>query len=410
MGDEMHQNITGYTLRNLGYAAFEAYGMNLTQLRSCIDQDKPLILLMWYSSYHVSTHYRVATGYNDTHVFLHDPWNKPLWGGRIGGPNIAFNNTEFLDLWSYYGNWALHVSPWTANASAPTYIKPETPFQVNFTIAYPRPLPSALSTYPASMGNATITLPQNMSLAQGENQTKTVSSAILEAGANKTASWTVTANHSGTYTIGLEAEGLVSGSAWTHETYPAYDYSDRIGVAANITIELEEDSTPPMIGFPSRTPENEVLPFQEVQVFVNVTDVQSRVENVTLHYSLNNSTAWAAIPMDYNASSSLYDTTIPGQPEATYVRFKIVAYDRVGNNATRDGTEPYCIYRIIPEFPSTMVLPSLILTVTVIVCAKKGKNRSKMASLVSSNNHSQKWSRRHLSGMFRSSLGLKLFP
>ena len=66
MGAETpEENITGYTLRKLGYAASEAHDMNLTQLKSFIDQDKPLILLMWYSSYHGSTHYRVATGYNE---------------------------------------------------------------------------------------------------------------------------------------------------------------------------------------------------------------------------------------------------------------------------------------------------------------------------------------------------------
>lgn len=141
MGDEMERNITGYSLRSLGYAAFESQGMNLTQLKNYIDMDKPLILLMWYSGLHNSGHFRVVTGYNETHVFLHDPWNKPLWNGTYGGPNIAFDNTEFTDLWSYWFNWALYVSPWRANTSAPTYIRPDASFQVNFTIAYPEPLP-----------------------------------------------------------------------------------------------------------------------------------------------------------------------------------------------------------------------------------------------------------------------------
>jgi len=92
------ENITGYTLRKLGYAAFENHAMTLTQLKSYIDEDKPLILLMYYSSFHVSTHYRVVTGYNETHIFVHDPWNNITWGGRYGGPNIAFNYSAFLDL------------------------------------------------------------------------------------------------------------------------------------------------------------------------------------------------------------------------------------------------------------------------------------------------------------------------
>ena len=95
MGNELPSNITGYNLRPLGYASSEAQGMNLTLLRSFLDQGKPLILLMWYSHYHVSTHYRVATGYNETHVFLHDPWNKPLWEEHMEDLTLPSTTVNF---------------------------------------------------------------------------------------------------------------------------------------------------------------------------------------------------------------------------------------------------------------------------------------------------------------------------
>jgi len=95
MGAELPNNITGYSLRPLGYASSEAQGMNLTLLRSFLDQGKPLILLMWYSHYHVSTHYRVATGYNETHVFLHDPWNKPLWEEHMEDLTLPSTTVNF---------------------------------------------------------------------------------------------------------------------------------------------------------------------------------------------------------------------------------------------------------------------------------------------------------------------------
>jgi uncharacterized protein YvpB len=183
MGDEMPENITGYALRTLGYAAFESQGMDLTMFKETLDKSGPLILLMYYSSMHVSTHYRVATGYNETHVFLHDPWNNVTWGGKYGGPNIPLNNTEFMDLWSYYDNWALLVSPWKVDLSSPRYIKPETPFQINATITYPEPPPNALSDYPASSCNASIALPANLSLAEGEIQKKTIGTGFF-AGRN----------------------------------------------------------------------------------------------------------------------------------------------------------------------------------------------------------------------------------
>jgi hypothetical protein len=238
MGDELSNNITGYTLRQLGYAAFESQGVDLTTLKSFLDQGKPLILLMWYSSYHHSGHYRVATGYNETHVFLHDPWNKPLWGGTYGGPNTAFNNSQFLDLWSYSGNWALYASPWTVNFSAPSYVTPGTPFQIESTLTYPQSPPNALSTYPASSCNASIALPANLSLAQGENQKKTVSTGFLQAGDSSTVYWMLIANSSVTGTVSITVEGMISGSVGAHANYTAYSYSDRIGATLNFTVNM----------------------------------------------------------------------------------------------------------------------------------------------------------------------------
>jgi len=374
MGDEMPENITGYTLRKLGYAAFEAHDMDLTQLKNFVDQDRPLILLMWYREGSPYGHYRVVTGYNETHVFLHDPWNNITWGGMYGGPNIALNNTAFLDLWAYSGNWALYTSPWNINVSVATYIKPEAPFQINFTVAYPAPLLNALLNYSASMCNATITLPENVSLLEGEIQKKTLGTGVLEAGANATVSWMLTAKSAGTYAISLEVEGLISGSVWSHYVYPAYDYNDRIGATINFTIEFKEDSSIPIIDIPSRVPEGDVQPLQDVEVSVNVTDLETGVKNVTLFYTVNNGTTWENRTMNYNQSTSLYEATIPGQPAETTVKFKIVAYDNVENNATRDAPEQYCTFQVIPEFLSSIILPLfMILTMLVILYAKKRK-------------------------------------
>jgi uncharacterized protein YvpB len=375
-GDEIPENITGYTLRKLGYAAFEDYGMNLTQLKSYIDQDKPLILLMWYSAKHVSGHFRVVTGYNETHIFLHDPWNNVTWGGAYGGPNLAMNYTTFLDRWSYSGYWALYTSPWNISVSAPSYIKPQTSFQINATITYPQPLPNAPSDYPTSSCNATIILPANLTLAQGETLKKTLDTGSLQAGATAKATWMLTANSSGTYTVSVEAEGLVSGSVGTHYNYTAYDYTDRIGAAINFTMQLGEDSNAPSISNLSRMPNGDVSPSQEVKVSANVTDSESGIKNATLYYDLNNSQAWTPIPMNYNSTAQLYYATIPGQPIGTHVTFHIVAYDKVGNNATEDGTE-YSAYTVVPEFsPSIIMSLFMILTILVIVYAKK-KNASR---------------------------------
>jgi hypothetical protein len=373
-GEIPDENITGYSLRKLGYAAFEAQHVSLEQLKSYIDQDRPLVLLMWYSDHHVSTHFRVVTGYNETDVFLHDPWNNVTWGGAYGGPKLVFNYTYFLDLWSYWFNWTLFASPWTVNVSAPTYVKPETPFQINATIMYPQPLPNAFDNYPATSCNATVILPTNanLTLAEGEASKKVLSTGTLNAGASSTVSWTLVATSSTSCNITIEAEGLISGSVGSHYNYTAYDYSDRIGARVNVTVQLSEDNTGPFIHTPSRVPDSNVQPHQQVQVFVNVTDADSGVKNATLYYNLNDSQTWTPILMSYNYTSNACNATIPGQPYGTYVRFRIVAYDNMGNNATRDGTEPYFVYQVVPEFqPNLSVLLLMALSVSAILCTKK---------------------------------------
>ncbi|MEM3356610.1 MAG: C39 family peptidase [Candidatus Bathyarchaeia archaeon] len=358
MGKEMpYENITGYTLRKLGYAAFESHDMNLEQLKSYIDNDKPLILLMWYSEAHSSGHYRVVIGYNETHFFLHDPWG---WGDTYGGPNIALSNMLFFDLWSCSGYWALYAQPWTIEVSAPAYIKPNSPFQVNATIAYPQAPPNSLYGYTASACNATITLPANMSLADGESQKKTIgTSGVLEAGANSTVSWMLVTNYSGTYTFTIEAEGLISGNVSSHGEYPAYGYNDRIGATLNFT----------------RNPAGEVQPNQEVEIGVNVTDAQSGVKNVTLYFTTDDWLTWEEKIMQPSPSTDEYKTVIPGQQAGTTVKFKIVAYDYVGNSEILDGTSSYCIYQVVPEFQIALITPLFaVLTMLAAFYAKKRRN------------------------------------
>jgi hypothetical protein len=96
---------------------------------------------------------------------------------------------------------------------------------------------------------------------------------------------------------------------------------------------------------------------------------------------VDNGTTWENRTMNYNESTSLYEAAIPGQEAGTFVRFKIVAYDWAGNNATRDGTELYCTYQVIPEFPPSLILPLFIILATLIIlCIKKKENLRKTNS------------------------------
>jgi hypothetical protein len=247
--------------------------------------------------------------------------------------------------------------------------QPKIPFQINATIAYPQLLPNALDNYHASSCNATITWPAdaNLSLAQGETPKKTLGTGFLQAGANSAASWMLTANSSIACNITVEVEGLISGAVGPHFNYTAYDYNDRIGAKANFTLALKEDSTSPIVGHPSRVPEDGVQTNQQVEVFVNVTDADSGVRNVTLYYSLNGSLNTTAIPMSYNSTSNVWNATIPGQPYGTMVFFGIVAYDNAGNYGVFTP-----IYYVVPEFTPSLVLPLfMVLSIPAILYVKK---------------------------------------
>jgi hypothetical protein len=144
---------------------------------------------------------------------------------------------------------------------------------------------------------------------------------------------------------------------------------------------IKLDPTAPLIETLSRTPDGDVLPDQSVKVSVNITDATSNVKNVRLYYTLNNGTTWEEpIVMDINTSTNFYEATIPAQPASTWVRFKIVAYDHAGNNAIKNGTEPYHVYQVIPEFLSIMILPIFVLA-TLVAMTRLKKRKPKPQSL-----------------------------
>jgi len=146
---------------------------------------------------------------------------------------------------------------------------------------------------------------------------------------------------------------------------------------------IKLDKTVPTIGTPSRIPEGNVEPDQNVKVLVNVTDSLSGVKNVILSYNLNDSTIvtpflWIDVPMTLNSTTGLYETTIPGQSEGILVRYEIAAYDNAGNRMVEDNSGQYYVYTVIPEFPSTTILPLLMLTTLIVTVLLKKKRKTKL--------------------------------
>jgi len=96
------------------------------------------------------------------------------------------------------------------------------------------------------------------------------------------------------------------------------------------------DDISPEISVPAQEPPENVTAYQNVTVTVNVTEAGSGLYNITLWYSTNNGTTWTPLNMT-EISTSIYQTTIPGHENCTWVTYRIIAYDSIGNQAINDN-------------------------------------------------------------------------
>jgi len=152
--------------------------------------------------------------------------------------------------------------------------------------------------------------------------------------------------------------------------------SYKVTMNANHTLQaVFEDVTPPEIVEVTQDPSAlNVLENEAVLVSVNVTDIGSRVKNVTLIYTTNNWTTSASLDMTFNASTGLWKAEIPGKAFKAVVKYKIVAYDNAGNRAVDDKTGNYYAYMVIPEFSAFGILLILLgATLSALVLTKKSR-------------------------------------
>jgi parallel beta-helix repeat protein len=147
-----------------------------------------------------------------------------------------------------------------------------------------------------------------------------------------------------------------------------------------ISFWTEADEKPPAIGFPTCFPSDDIQPYEEVTVYVAVTDVGSGLKNVTLFYTIDNGASWAELRMTYNSSCELFMAVLPVQAPETLVKYKIVACDNAGNVAIKDNSGQLFTYRVIPEFSSIFFAVSFLTTTIILLCIVKTvshKNRCK---------------------------------
>lgn len=139
-----------------------------------------------------------------------------------------------------------------------------------------------------------------------------------------------------------------------------------ITMDANHTVEAHfSDNISPGISDPIQDPPSaEIQPFHNVTIYINAIDHGTGIKNITLWFSTDNGTNWTLKEMEQNGE--LYQATIPGYGNCTWVTYKIIAYDNAENIAIKDNNGYNYQYHVIPEFPST-ALSLAILTITTLI-------------------------------------------
>jgi hypothetical protein len=157
--------------------------------------------------------------------------------------------------------------------------------------------------------------------------------AMLIDGALVPASITENATHTSLY------------FTYTHSTHA-------IQIIGTWVIGPPPDTNPPLIQTPFQQPEpDKVTPDQAVTVYVNVTDIESGIKNIILSYTTNGGVTWNNLTMLYNATTALYQATVPAFPSGTSICYKVIAYDNADNVAIDDNAGQYYCYTVNPPAP-----------------------------------------------------------
>jgi len=175
-------------------------------------------------------------------------------------------------------------------------------------------------------------------------------------------------NDGATQTVSTNGEPFITTESANNKLeYWTVDNAGNEELHHKILTEIKLDKTAPTIETPSQIPEKDnVPPYQKVNASVRVSDSLSAVKNVTLLYELNDSGSWDDLPMTLN-STGFYEAIIPGQPENTFVRYRIAAYDNAGNYTVEDKSGQYYVYQVVPEFLSWALILFILTALAVAV-------------------------------------------
>jgi hypothetical protein len=235
--------VGGLVERSLGFASFSHSSSMcwLDELKTLIDMNIPVIVLMSYTPSGGGGHYRVVIGYNDSQqlIYFSDPWGRDTnhltgWTGVI-----SWSYSDFETGWNYIESgsanpyFGVAIIPWSVDIDIKGTATKGSTITVTASIQYPCPEPFDNTQYPAKDAMAHIILPAGTILS---NPSTTIYLRDLKAGNSATATWAVfCAENVVGKTVSVSACGTTFGGVPEAHSqgktvhYPAYAYSDVIG-------------------------------------------------------------------------------------------------------------------------------------------------------------------------------------
>lgn len=232
---------TGYPGADIGMAARVYTGKQpwMSELREVVKRGFPVVVLQQFAFDDAGGHYRVVYGFNDTHIYMKDPW------GRDATPrDMRLSNEDFVSLWRY-AEFVTDGPRYTGIAGSPWSLLPQAQgtfgfgrkMKIRLGFTNVDPFFKLLPTASTNTFTPILELRYDQSIFN-ETRSVIISDVPVYEGSD---SVYFEANCAAPIisdcfrtVISARISGIVQGSVATapkteSELYPAYDYADLIG-------------------------------------------------------------------------------------------------------------------------------------------------------------------------------------
>jgi hypothetical protein len=234
---------SGYPLYDLGFSAdgFDSNEDWFPILQKTLLQGLPVLVLQKYWFDDSGGHYRVVYGFNSTHIFSKDPWDRE---GQPRDLNLTY--ADFESLWAYQEKpengirfFGASLVPWIVSVN-PIIAPPRTgfPITISFSYEYETPFPKqVIQDAPEAITMIFLQLSYDSRIWSAERDSIS-KKTYFTIGTTGYASFKMTCITKGEicqkFSPSIRASGIISSSLpSTVRTksllYPEYDYMDVIG-------------------------------------------------------------------------------------------------------------------------------------------------------------------------------------